>query len=231
MKELGFDDGDQFVQMLLHNYDAAEVYDYDDLDAETRAAIEEAEHRLMLDRAFLGKRLRTASCEIQGSVIEYCRNSIDWSSRRTQDENSIRSAHLLLPDRLRAQEAEAVRVIDVLTIRHGGTSATEAHFVLDPAASISGFFFAKMCLKPRRCILALIWADGQRRVLKHPDFIQQNHEPNDFKSQHFRFIDHERFVGRRPGAGAFGHVYSSPYRPQRGGCSADARAARFRHAG
>ena len=46
MKELGFDDGDQFVQMLLHNYDAAEVYDYDDLDAETRAAIEEAERQI-----------------------------------------------------------------------------------------------------------------------------------------------------------------------------------------
>jgi hypothetical protein len=43
MRELGFENSDEFLQALVQNFPAAGVYDYDDLDEETRAAIEEAE--------------------------------------------------------------------------------------------------------------------------------------------------------------------------------------------
>lgn len=46
MKDLGFDSTDEFLRLLVQSYDVPEVLDYDDLDAETRAAIEEGEREI-----------------------------------------------------------------------------------------------------------------------------------------------------------------------------------------
>jgi len=46
MKELGFDSSDEFLRVAVQTFSPAEVYDYDDLDEETRAAIEEGQREI-----------------------------------------------------------------------------------------------------------------------------------------------------------------------------------------
>ncbi len=45
MRELGIDDSETFLAAAVQNYDP-EIYDYDDLDDETRAAIEKGQSEI-----------------------------------------------------------------------------------------------------------------------------------------------------------------------------------------
>ena len=66
MKELGYDSTDKFLQAAVHTFSPAEVYDYDDLDDETKAAIEEGQAQI--DRG-LGRPWAEVDAELRARFV------------------------------------------------------------------------------------------------------------------------------------------------------------------